>query len=276
MPFGTYIIDPNRIIIFWNQAAHQISGYLSQDVIGRSCASDLISHCSLSGESLCARDKCPMCVTLQDGVPRSAVLLLRHKEGHRVRVFARTIPVRDEEGKIIAVGQVFQTESFVEGLLWGEPDVVPRSDMELSAPEHTEEQFWLHWHHGQDQLVVLLITVEKLHEMGANRGPAMVQTVLSTIAKTVANAIWVPHYLGKWTDHRFMLMVPHCDGACREEIMKELQTVTSSCRVMWWGDYIVPTVQIKAASADEFESPEALLSSLDPAWINPRLLPGDK
>jgi GGDEF domain-containing protein len=276
MPLGAYIIDPNRKIIFWNQASRQISGYLPQDVIGRPCSGDLLSHCSTSGDSLCDQHTCPMFASLQDGVSRSAVLLLRHKEGHRVRVFTRTVPVRDEEGKIIAVGQMFQSETSMDGLLEGEPDLASRAEMELSSHEHTEEQLRLHWHHGRDQLIVFLITIDQLHEMGVNRGPAMVQTVMNTVAKTAASAIWMPHYLGKWTDNRFILMVPRCDRKCSEEIISELHAVTGSSRVKWWGDTIIPTIQIKAASADEFESPEALLSSLDPTWVHTKLLPGDK
>jgi GGDEF domain-containing protein len=216
-----------------------------------------------------------MFASLQDGVSRSAILLLRHKEGHRVRVFARTVPVRDEEGKIIAVGQMFQAESSLDGLLEGDPDLASRAEMELSSYEHTEEQLWLHWHHGPDQLVVFLITINQLRELGANRGPAMVQTVMHTVARTAASAIWMPHYLGKWTDNRFMLMVPRCDRKRSEEIISELHAVTASSRVKWWGDTFIPTIQINVASADEFASPEALLSSLDPTWVNTKLLQGD-
>ncbi len=275
MPFGIYIIDSNRNIIFWNQIAQQISGYRAQDAVGRLCSDEMLSHCSASGDSLCSKESCPMSQSLQDGISRRAVLFLRHKEGHRVRVLARTVPVRDEEGKVIAVGQVFQLESFVAGLLWGEPDMSNRGEADLSAPDHTEKQLWLHWHHEHNQLAAFLISIEKLHEMGIHRGATMVQTILHTVAKTVISALWMPHYLGTWTNQRFILLVPRCDPACREQILTELQAATGSCSVSWWGDRIVPTVRIKVVAADGFDSPEAMLSSLDPTWGGARPIPGD-
>ncbi len=275
MPFGIYVVDHNKHVIFWNQLAQQITGYRAQDVIGRGCSEALLSHCSIKGEPLCASGSCPMSLTLHDGNPRRAAMLMQHKEGHRIRVVAQTVPVRDEEGKIFAVGQVFQMESFVAGLLWDDPEFASRSHTEIGSPDHTEEQLRLHWLHEREHLSAFMITIEGVHEMGVNRGPAMVQAVLQTVAKTLTSALWVPHYLGTWTEQRFILLVPQCIGDCNQEVLRELQAVTSTCAITWWGDRIVPKIQIRMVTAEKFDSPEALLSDLDPAWSAPKTLPGD-
>jgi PAS domain S-box-containing protein len=274
MPFGIYVTDHDKNIIFWNQMAYQVTGYRAQDVVGRHCSDSLLSHCSPKGVPLCQKGECPISLTLQDGNPRRMAILLRHKEGHRVRIISQTIPVRDDEGRICAVGQVFQLESFVAGLIWEDPELATRAHTELRSPEQTEEQLQLHWHHERDRLSAFLITVEEIHEMATNRGAAMVQTILRTVANTFTNALWMPHYLGTWTDQRFILLVPSCDNSCREEVLKELQTVAGTCGITWWGDRIVPKIQIRMVPAEGFESPDALLSSLDPTWKNSKILPG--
>jgi PAS domain S-box-containing protein len=274
MPFGIYVVDHTGSIIYWNRLAYQITGYRAQDVIGRKCSDALLSHCSLKGEPLCSNVLCPMALSIQDGNPRRAAVLLRHKEGHRIRILAYTVPVRDEEGKVIAVGQVFQLESFVAGLLWEDPDVAPHSHTEMRSPEHTEEQLRLHWLHERNNLSAFLITIEDIREMAVKRGTAMVQTVLQAVAKTLTSALWVSHYLGTWTDQRFILLIPHCDNTCREEVLKELQAVSSTCAITWWGDQIVPKIQIRMVSAEGHESPESLLSSLDPTWSASKSHPG--
>jgi len=35
LPNGVYVVDTERRILFWNDGAEQITGYLRQDVIGR-------------------------------------------------------------------------------------------------------------------------------------------------------------------------------------------------------------------------------------------------
>jgi two-component system, cell cycle response regulator len=276
MPLGIYVIDGGRNIIFWNQVAQQISGYQAQEVVGRNCCSEgLLAHCSLNGELLCPKGRCPMTLTLRDGNPKRAAMLLRHKDGHRVRIIVQTVPIRDEEGKISAVGQVFQLESFVAGLLWNDPNLALHSHAEMHSPEQTAEQLRLHWYRERDRLSAFLITVEGLQEMRANQGSAMVQTLLQTVAKTIADALWAPHYLGTWTDQRFILLVPQCDLSCREEILRELQASIGACAIAWWGDRIIPKIQIQTASGEAFKSPEKLLSSLDPEWRESKPLPGD-
>ena len=84
----------------------------------------------------------------------------------------------------------------------------------------------------------------------------------------------MPHYLGAWTDQRFILLVPSCDNSCREEVLKELKTVAGTCGITWRGDRIVPKIQIRMIPAESYESPEALLSGLDPTWNNLNPLPG--
>jgi PAS domain S-box-containing protein len=266
LPIGLYIVDDRRKIVVWNQVAQEISGYLAQEVIGRSCAEDILVHCSVNGSSLCNEEQCPVARTFKDGFPRNAQLFLKHKDGHRIRIMMHTVPVQDESRTVVAVGQLFQLDPSSAGLLW-QPELSLNDKSEPHEPEFTERQLQLHWDQARSHLAVFLIDVEKLHELELNRGLAVVQTALHTIAKTVEQTLWTPHYLGPWTDHRFLLMITNCDQGCVEESSKELQSAISSCSVSWWGDRIALKVQIKAVLASRYENPEDLLSDLDPKWI---------
>ncbi|MHB1505854.1 MAG: hypothetical protein ACYCVA_04055, partial [Sulfobacillus sp.] len=50
---------------------------------------------------------------MADGGVRQELILLRHKDGHQVRVMATVIPVRNEDGRIIGALEVFQPEQDV-------------------------------------------------------------------------------------------------------------------------------------------------------------------
>ena len=47
LPTGVYLVDRNRKILFWNNGAEEITGYLRQDVVGRFLRDHLLT---LSGE----------------------------------------------------------------------------------------------------------------------------------------------------------------------------------------------------------------------------------
>ena len=110
LPIGIYLTDRHRQILFWNSGAERITGYLGQEVIGHFCPDNLLMHCDENGVELCGC-ACPLAQTMQDGRPGEANIFLRHKEGQRVPVHVRSIPVRDEFGVIIGAAECFEKRS---------------------------------------------------------------------------------------------------------------------------------------------------------------------
>ena len=118
-PFGFYVVDPERTILYWNEAAERITGYHAQEVVGRCCADDLLVHCGPQGGALCATDGCPFTFTLRDGKPAEEHLYLRHKEGQRIPVRILALPMLDAHGAIVAIAELFVEENnSPEGLCW--------------------------------------------------------------------------------------------------------------------------------------------------------------
>jgi PAS domain S-box-containing protein len=102
LPIGVYVVGLDRRIAFWNKAAEQITGYLSQEVMGRPCHADLLVPCGARGTPVCESAGCLLTCSLRDGKPTEAVLFARHKDGHRIPVRVRSIPLCDGQGKIVA------------------------------------------------------------------------------------------------------------------------------------------------------------------------------
>ena len=103
---GVFLVDKNRTILFWNKAAESITGFLSAEVVGRKCFDNILMHVSDRGKSLCW-DDCHLKKTLQDGEVRDISIFLRHKQGHRVPVNVRSIPLRDDADQIQCTMEVF-------------------------------------------------------------------------------------------------------------------------------------------------------------------------
>ena len=96
---GVYLVDRHCKIVYWNQGAERISGYLRQDVTGRFYRNDILVHSDENEAVLCGTD-CPLAGCMRDGQAREATVYLRHRAGHRVPVRVRAVPVRDEAGHI--------------------------------------------------------------------------------------------------------------------------------------------------------------------------------
>lgn len=103
---GVYYVDRNRQILYWNQGAQRLTGYSEKEVVGRYCQDNLLEHVLDDGTCLCL-ELCPLAATILDGKCRKANVFLHHKEGHRVPISVQTLPIKDNDGKVLGALEVF-------------------------------------------------------------------------------------------------------------------------------------------------------------------------
>jgi len=108
---GVYVVDTKRKIIFWNDGSERITGYSASEVINSFCYHNILQHVDENGKHLCL-DGCPLQKTLHDGIINEARVFLKHKEGYRIPVMVKTLPIYDHEDKIVAAIEVFTDERF--------------------------------------------------------------------------------------------------------------------------------------------------------------------
>ena len=103
---GVYFVDKDRTITSWNNGALNITGFEPNEVIHRKCYSNILNHVDVNGVALCF-DGCPLHATIQDGVAREANVFLQHKNGHRVPVMVKALPIYNNEEEIIGAVEIF-------------------------------------------------------------------------------------------------------------------------------------------------------------------------
>jgi PAS domain S-box-containing protein len=101
------VVDRDRKIIFWNRGAEEITGYSSEEVMGRRCSDDILNHIDENGILLC-RNACPLVETLRTGKDIRAKVYPLHKNGRRFPVKTHIGPIRNDRGEIVAGIEVFR------------------------------------------------------------------------------------------------------------------------------------------------------------------------
>jgi diguanylate cyclase (GGDEF)-like protein/PAS domain S-box-containing protein len=103
---GVYYVDKERKITGWNQGAQQITGFSAGEVVERHCYENILNHINQDGIALCFNG-CPLHATIEDGKTRQADVYLQHKDGHRVPVTVKAIPLMNKDGKIDGAIEIF-------------------------------------------------------------------------------------------------------------------------------------------------------------------------
>jgi len=110
---GVYVCDRERRIIYWSKSAERITGWRSEDVLGRACLEDILNHEDKDGHRLCGEEYCPLHRAMVTGVTTSVpvIVFALCKNGRRVPTQVTTAPIRNKAGEVIGGVETFRDVS---------------------------------------------------------------------------------------------------------------------------------------------------------------------
>jgi len=110
---SVYIVDPDRVILFWNSAAERLTGFKAADVVGKPCRDNVLNHLDENGVLLCYTD-CPLKKAIDCGGSGSAKVYPQRADGCRFPVETNISTVKDDSGKVVAGIEIFRDISLQE------------------------------------------------------------------------------------------------------------------------------------------------------------------
>jgi len=101
--------------VFWSKSAERITGWTSDDVIGRACLEDILCHEDKDGHRLCGEEYCPLHRSMITGERTDVPLIVfaRGKNNNRIPMHVTTAPIRNNEGEIIGGVEAFRDVSVI-------------------------------------------------------------------------------------------------------------------------------------------------------------------
>jgi PAS domain S-box-containing protein len=270
LPIGIYVLDREQRVRFWNRGAEQITGYLAHEVMGQICQ-DPLPHCDPQGRIL-AGDHCPVTTTFRDGHALQNHVFTLHKQGHRLGVQVRTLPLLDDKGLIVGVAVAFEeakTSSVPEStsaLMYGCLDPLTGvPSQRLTRAVLTESLAGLEETHGG--LGLLSIRILDLKEFAAKHGADSIVPFLRTSAQTIRHSLTAEDFLGRWEKDEFLAMLhsasPVKVAATAELIWRQV----SESEISWWGDHFRVRAAVDYVVAFAGDKLESLLNQMKPCHV---------
>lgn len=262
---GVYLVDEDRRIVFWNDGAERISGFLRQEVVGRFCRDNILVHCDENNSLLCG-GACPLTHTMRDGRAREVDVYLRHKDGNRIPVRVRAVPIRDQDGVIIGAA-----ESFDERAIAPDPNcrlINPSAEVGVEGATGLPAQDWMsaqlaeslaQFAEHHTPFGILRIRLDQLHEWQGRGGRQVVNVVLRAVAQTLRSLLPPADLLGRWGEDGFLAIVAYADSGRLEKVGASLIKIVNCVAIKWWGDYLPIKVSLGSAAANPGDTPEAIL-----------------
>lgn len=261
---GIYFVDVDRKITFWNKGAEVITGFTADEMIGSHCFDNKLNHLDEFGSKLCLNG-CPLHLTIKDGADRTTHLYLHHKDGHRVPVQVKTIPIIEDEAIVGAV-EIFihESEAFYSRFEIDDYKELSLRDQltSLSNQKSIQERLSaeLHiWNNAPDTLAVAFIDIDNLKEINQKYGNAMGDEVIRVISKTLASSIMKTDYIGRWSGDEFVCIFIDSDHDTVKIITERLRMLAENSVLRTKDGEIKVTVSIGVTFSASSDTAEAMI-----------------
>ncbi len=266
---GLYLVDRNRIITYWNKAAEQISGFTANEIIGKSCSDNILTHVDSDGNNLCT-GMCPLAANIADGKPCETEVYMHHKDGHRIPVSVRVSTITDSDGNIIGGVELFTNISNQAAndlkvkeleklaLLDNLTQLANRNYIEREIQSRHEAKIRYDVPFG-----ILFIDVDHFKKFNDIYGHDVGDDVLKFVANTfVANARPFDLY-GRWGGEEFIGIIHDINGQGLELLGNRLRALIEKAYIIRENEKLYVTISIGATLINENDTIDSLIKRAD-------------
>jgi diguanylate cyclase (GGDEF)-like protein/PAS domain S-box-containing protein len=266
---GLYLVDMDRTIVYWNASAERITGYTMDEVVGHACHDNILVHVDSGGRNLC-RSMCLLGATIKDGKPRDAEIYLRHKNGHRVPIWARATQLKNSKGQVIGGAELFSDMSAdnviahkIEELrhlsmIDSLTQLANRRYMEIELAGRISEKQRYNLPFG-----LLMLDIDHFKPVNDRYGHDVGDQVLRTLAKTILQSARPHDLYGRWGGEEFMGLIRSPHQGALEVVSERLRTLVASTFIEQNGNLVRVTASIGATMAKSGDSTGSILKRAD-------------
>ena len=277
---AVYFVNRDRKITYWNEAAENLSGYSSGEVMGKNCFESLaqVDGC---GKSLCTSG-CMVSAVLADGKNRQSEIFLRHKGGHRLPVSVRVLPMRNGDGTIVGAMQVYSdarkknAENRVVELerlafrdaLTGLPN---RRFMELKVEQGLEEHLRFDRLYG-----LLLFDLDRFKSVNDSHGHDVGDALLKAVSETLSHGLRPVDIVGRWGGEEFLVLMPDLDALGLGDLAERCRALIAQSSVPNSSDRVSVTASIGATVLSHADTAESAIRRADELMYQSKKSGGDR
>ena len=273
---GVYFVDTERVITYWNKGSERITGYKSQQVVGRPCSDNILNHCTENGLQLC-KNGCPLSATLRDGNAREAEVFLHHADGHRVPVRIRVSPIHDEKGVVTGAVETFSNnaESFKVRRKIHRLEEIATSDSLTGVGNRRFGEMRLKTAFLEYQVThvpfgLLFIDLDDFKMVNDTRGHEVGDRLLQVTANTLRTNLRENDAVVRWGGEEFVVLIYNTDEDALTRIAEKMRNLIEQSNILREGQVLNVTASIGATLVrggdlgnSRGDTPETLIARAD-------------
>lgn len=273
MPYlyeGVYVVNQHRKIIFWNHGSERITGYSAKEVVNSFCYQNILQHIDESGKQLCLGG-CPLQQTLDQGIINESRVFLKHKDGYRIPVMVKTLPIYDDQQQIIAAIEVFTDERFQKQVY--DENIELKNKLRLDSLTNISNRNYFDFQLEKrleetkvfsNTFGMLMIDIDHFKQVNDTYGHLIGDEILKVVANSLASNVKNTDLVARWGGEEFVALINVNNHKDLYEVAEKLRLVVqASTYRLEHAKNISVTVSIGATLAHHQDSVQTLIHRAD-------------
>ncbi|MBU0505173.1 sensor domain-containing diguanylate cyclase [bacterium] len=266
---GVYVTDTNRKMLYCNKGAEHIAGYTAKEVVGHYCFHNILNHVDALGNNLC-KSKCPLTAVISTGKTHESEVYLHHKDGHRVPVWVRATPMKDEKDEIIGAVELFSDISSQDmtKLRVQELEKLALIDTltQISNRRHIESEIFNRIEELKRYKLsfgILFIDIDNFKNFNDTHGHDMGDSILKIVAKTLSTTARPFDLFGRWGGEEFIGIIRNVGKEQLPRVAERMRALVEKSHVKTDKEDLNITISIGATVAKPDDDLDSLVKRAD-------------
>jgi diguanylate cyclase (GGDEF)-like protein/PAS domain S-box-containing protein len=262
---AVYCLDRNRRIVLWNKGAETATGFERSEVLGKQCPEDVVLIVDHEGHSI-DPEKCPTIAAFKDGTIHSAELYIQHKEGYRLPVSLRVVPVFKDDGEIIGTAEVFTNTSpkVTIPLNVNELERMALIDTETGIPNRKYLEMHLAARLDEFQKYslpfgLIYADVDHYDKLLERYGRFNAAKALRMISRTLHKNIRYFDMVGRWNTEEFLIVFLNIDETRLDIVSNKLRLLVAESYISVETGVLSATISMGACLVQRYDAVESLV-----------------
>ena len=266
---GIFLTDDNGVIIYWNRSAQRITGYKSDEIVGRTCSETLVVL-SDRGRCLCGSRGCSIRKALCKKSVVETNVYFRHKHGQRIPVTVKAFLMMDKDNKRRVICQVLRDNSPVvkekrklqalrkKAMLDDVTDIGNRRFGQEKIRQAIHE-----FKRNGRCFGLLFCDIDDFKDINDTHGHQTGDRVLVMTARTLQKNIRSFDIVCRWGGDEFVLIVANVNRDELAEIAEKLCLLIQNSGFDFGSESVNATVSIGGTVVQEGDTKKAVLDRAD-------------
>ena len=265
---GMYIVDTHRKILFWNNAAEKITGFSKSDVLNRYCYDNILQRIDGFGNKLCIAG-CPLQTAIEDDEKQYSKVYLHHKNGYRVSVDVKSIPIHIDNNVVGAV-EIFSDNTNNHTALENINELKTIAFRDELTKLYNRRYCQIHLEHKLQEYKnfninfgIVFFDIDNFKYINDSYGHLIGDEILKMIGQTSNSVLEENDFLSRWGGEEFVLAVQNVNFDRIKSISEKLRRIIDNSNINYEKKKLSVTVSIGATIINEDDTIHTLIDRAD-------------